>query len=242
MAIFQEKEKKREHEQNLRHQTNLNKGFIDQNLKINRRLEKEKILAPKKLESERVQLNALKRQITERNKSKTNLEIQELEEDLIHLKQHVELNPRKKELEDDNMDLNSKVLRTEKEIGVANSKSKEMQMLLDQRSRARQQENILMRGVQTEIITLKNQIDEASRINELNIVEKVKDHEEEDIRRMCFLMEELKKDIEYYEDRNRFEEEEIERMGNEKVIIQQDYIDSVQVRFLTLGFIFSSSY
>ena len=70
MAIFEEKEKKRENELLLREQTNQNKKYMDQNLKINRRIEKEKILAPKKKESERIQLNTLKRQISERNKSK----------------------------------------------------------------------------------------------------------------------------------------------------------------------------
>ena len=72
MAIFSKKEKKRENEHFLREQTNKNKKFMDQNLKINRRIEKEKILNPKKKESERIQLNTLKRQISERNKSKNN--------------------------------------------------------------------------------------------------------------------------------------------------------------------------
>lgn len=121
------------------------------------------------------------------------------------------------------------MLRTDKEIGVARSKTKEMQMLLDQRARARKQENQLMRQVKAEIQGLRDKIDEESRLNELNIVERVKTHEERDIRRMNFLMEELKKDIEYYEDRRRLEEEEIDRMGNEKVVLQQDFIDAVQV-------------
>jgi hypothetical protein len=69
MAIFEEQQKKREHETNLREQTNLNKQFVDQNLKINRKFEKEKILLPKKKESEKIQLGALQRQINERNKS-----------------------------------------------------------------------------------------------------------------------------------------------------------------------------
>lgn len=102
-------------------------------------------------------------------------------------------------------------------------------MLLDQRARARKQEDQLMREVKADIQRLKNRIDEESRLNELNIVERVKKHEEEEIRRMNFVMEELKKDIEYYEDRRRFEEEEIDRMGNEKVVLQQDFIDAVQV-------------
>jgi hypothetical protein len=72
MAIFEEREKKKENEQFLRDQTNQNKKFMDQNLKINRRIEKEKILAPKKKESEKIQLNTLKRQILERNKSECN--------------------------------------------------------------------------------------------------------------------------------------------------------------------------
>jgi hypothetical protein len=133
------------------------------------------------------------------------------------------------------MILIEKVLRTDKEIGVAKSKAKEMQMLLDQRARARKQENLIMRQAKEEIQNLKNKLDEASRLNELNIVEKVKEHEAKDIRRMNFLMEELKKDIEYYEDRRRFEEEEIDRMGNEKVVVQQDYIDSVQVSSVNLS-------
>ena len=105
----------------------------------------------------------------------------------------------------------------------------EMKMLLDQRARARKQENQLMRQVKENINSLKTKIDEASRLNELNIVEKVKTDEEHQIRKMSFLIQELKKDIEYYDDRRRFEEEEIDRMGNEKVIAQQDYIDAIQV-------------
>ena len=120
-------------------------------------------------------------------------------------------------------------MRTDKEIGVAKSKAMEMKMLLDQRARARKQENQLMRQVKENINSLKTKIDEASRLNELNIVEKVKTDEEHQIRKMSFLIQELKKDIEYYDDRRRFEEEEIDRMGNEKVIAQQDYIDAIQV-------------
>ena len=105
----------------------------------------------------------------------------------------------------------------------------EMKMLLDQRARARKQENQLMRQVKENINSLKTKIDEASRLNELKIVEKVKNDEEHQIRKMSFLIQELKKDIEYYDDRRRFEEEEIDRMGNEKVIAQQDYIDAIQV-------------
>ena len=66
------------------------------------------------------------------------------------------------------------MLRTDKEIGVAGSKTKEMTMLLNQRARARKQENQLMRSVKENIADLKNKIDEASRLNELNIVDKVK--------------------------------------------------------------------
>lgn len=72
MAIFEEQQKKKDHEINLREQTNLNKQFVDQNLKINRKFEKETILLPKKKESEKIQLGALQRQINDRNKSKIN--------------------------------------------------------------------------------------------------------------------------------------------------------------------------
>jgi cell division protein FtsB len=120
---------------------------------------------------------------------------------------------------------------------VAKSKALEMQMLLDQRSRARKVENLLMRQAKENIQNLKDQIDEASRLNELNIVEKVKDNEDFEIRKMNFLIQELKKDIEYYDDRRRFEEEEIDRMGNEKVIVQQDYIDAIQVTSIAYLFL-----
>ena len=106
-----------------------------------------------------------------------------------------------------------------------------MQMLLDQRARAREIENQMMREIRQQIEKLKDDIDEASRLNELNIVEEVQKDEEKQIREMAFVGEELRKEIEHYDDRARHEEEEIERMGNEKVIIQQDYIDSEQVCF-----------
>jgi chromosome segregation ATPase len=104
-----------------------------------------------------------------------------------------------------------------------------MNMLLNQRAKAREQENELMRVIKNEIQELKNKIDEETQINELNIMKKVKVLEEEEIRKMLFLSEELRKDIEYYVDRTQFEEEEIDRIGNEKVILQQDLIDSAQL-------------
>lgn len=125
--------------------------------------------------------------------------------------------------------MNAKILRTDQEIGVARSKAKEMNMLLNQRAKAREQENELMRIIKNEIQDLKNKIDEETQINELNIMKKVKVLEDEEIRKMIFLSEELRKDIEYYMDRIQFEEEEIDRIGNEKVILQQDLIDSTQL-------------
>ena len=102
-------------------------------------------------------------------------------------------------------------------------------MLLDQRSKARTNENKMMRQIRVQIEALKNNIDEASRLNELNIVDEVQLDQQKQMRQMAFIVEELRKEIEHYDDRARHEEEEIERMGNEKVIIQQDYIDSEQV-------------
>ena len=87
----------------------------------------------------------------------------------------------------------------------------------------------MMRQIRVQIEALKNKIDEASRLNELNIVDEVQLDQQKQMRQMAFIVEELRKEIEHYDDRARHEEEEIERMGNEKVIIQQDYIDSEQV-------------
>lgn len=70
MAIFEEKERKVQHEKLLKTENNEHKTYLDQNLKVNRQIEKEKILHPKKRESENLQLNALKKQILDRNKSK----------------------------------------------------------------------------------------------------------------------------------------------------------------------------
>ena len=69
MAIFEEKERKVQHEKLLKSENNEHKAYIDQNLKVNRKIEKEKILHPKKRESENIQLNSLKKQLIDRNKS-----------------------------------------------------------------------------------------------------------------------------------------------------------------------------
>lgn len=69
MAIFEEKERKVQHEKLLKSENCEHKAYIDQNLKVNRKIEKEKILHPKKRESENIQLNSLKKQLIDRNKS-----------------------------------------------------------------------------------------------------------------------------------------------------------------------------
>jgi len=225
LNIFEEKEFKTQKEEQLATIYSEYKQFADENLQLIRKLEKEKIINPQKKENESNYLFSLKSTLQQKDAL-----IKELETELDSLSSKIKLNPETKQLEQENLELEGKILRSEKEISVANAKIKETSMLLESRARDRENESAQKREIISKIELLRFKLDEANKLNELVIAQKVKEKEEFDIRETTKLLDAIRKEKESIFDRKRYEEEEIERMGNLKVTTQQDIIDMEETR------------
>ena len=153
------------------------KIYTDENLKMNRMLDKDRIQSSHKEEAIQNFKLKLKRDVDDRD-----IMITELQDDLDKLQSEQSLNPQVKQIEQENLELGGKLLKCEKEIGMASAKIKESEMLLEIRAQDREQESEQKRDLVNKILMIKLQIDEANKMNELVIQQKVKEKEDADIR------------------------------------------------------------
>lgn len=155
--------------------------------------------------------------------------VKEVQADVDLLSSEMSLNPMVKKYEQKNLELKGKILKCEKQIGLASQKIKEAEMLLDTRANEMELEAEQKRDLlnQKEIIQL--EIDEANKMNELIVQQKVREKEEADIRDKKREIEEVIKQRNLVQDRMQTEEDGIERIVQDKVTIQQDIIENEQI-------------
>lgn len=192
---------------------------------MTRDLEKDKVLSTHKSETVGKHKERFVRDIETKD-----LQIKELNDEIVYLEGAKNLNPETSRWENENNELQKKILNLEKEISLAQSKIKEAEFLMDTRRKERANESLLKRGLQNKIELLKIEIDDAHRMNELIIEQKVKEKQEvelkakeEDIRR-------VEDRIQNTRERTKLEEQEIERIVNDKVPLQQDIIEQEQIK------------
>lgn len=199
----------------------------DENLTIQRDLDKRKMMAPNRKERDENLRNKSKRELAAKDEH-----IVKLEDELEDLKTRASFNPMIEILETENKDLQEKSLRCEKEINIANSRIKEMQMALESRAREREREADQRRELIEKINHLKANIDKQNKVNELVIEQKVKEKEQKEIRDITKIKVEVKKDQTIHKDRLRACEENIDNMSQEKIGMHQDIHDAEQKQYV----------
>ena len=192
---------------------------------INRELEKTRVLSSHKNETA-----ATMRYKIERDIEAKDLKIKELREEIDKLEGSSSLNPQLSQTETENGELRRKILNLEKEISMAQAKIKEAEFIMDARRKERANENQLKRGLQNNIEMLRLKIDEAHRMNELIIEQKVKEKQEADLRQKDAEINKVNDRINNCKDRMAFEEQEIDKICHKKVTTQQEIIEQEQIK------------
>lgn len=193
------------------------------NLNMQRDLERKRMHAPATKENDEVIRNKRKREIAAKDEIITKL--QDEVEALFH---KTNFNPMHGILENENKDLQEKILRCDKEINIAKSRINEMKMQLESRAREREREGDQRREMIEKINVLKAEIDKQNRVNELVIEQKVKEKEQKEIRDIDRLKIQVKKEQDYVRNRIETLAKVIEDMATMKIGVQQDILDAEQ--------------
>ena len=199
------------------------KKLYDENLRIERDIDKRKMMAPNKRER-----NENIRAKTKRELAAKDEQIVKLEGELEEIKHKAEFNPMVNILEDENKQLHEKIISSERQIGLAQSKVKEMRMLLEQRAREREREGDQRRELNEKIENLKTEIEKQNKVNELVIEQKVKEKEQKEIRDISKQIQETHKLQNMMKERIRTATESIDTMSGDKVTMQQEFLDQEQ--------------
>lgn len=192
---------------------------------INRELEKERVLSSHKNETA-----ASHRYKMERDIEAKDAKIKELSEEIDKLDGASSLNPQISATETENNELRRKILNLEKEISMAQAKIKEAEFVLEARRKERANESQLKRQLQNNIEMLRLKIDEAHRMNELIIEQKVKEKQEADLRQKDTEITRVSDRMNNVKERMAFEEQEIDKICQKKVTTQQEIIEQEQVK------------
>jgi len=155
-------------------------------------------------------------------------QINNLTHDVTELKSKSAFNPDVTKLENENLDLKARIIQCEREINMAVTKVKEMDMLMEIRSKERQGEAEQRRNLNQRIAQIKTKIEEENKANEMVIAEKVKVKEEKEKNDIKKLIETKIKEKNILADRKITIESVIEQAIQEKVGIQQDTLDHDQ--------------
>lgn len=223
MAFLNERNRRVQSEKDFRKLQHGIKEVNDQNLKMQRDLERESVLV-----HNREEMLVAKRQ-------KTKEDLQAKEDWIVSLSRDVEkkraaatYNPEITIIENENLDLTSKVIRCEKEANIARAKVREMEMFLDSRRRERQLEAQQKRDLVTKIEQVKFQIDEQNKMNEVEIKKKVEDKENKERKDLNKEIEEVKTGKTVVRQRQQEKEDAIRELAQEKMGVQQDVLSLEQ--------------
>lgn len=192
---------------------------------MTRDLEREKILSTHKNETQEKNRERFRRDIETKDQ-----QIQELGEEIEKLKGEGSLNPKCNSVDAENNEMQKKILHLDKEISLAQGKIKEAEFLMETRRLERANESLMKRNLQNKIEMIKVQIDEAHRMNEIIIEHKVKEKQENEIRNKVAEIMRVEDRIHNTQERMAKEEQEIERICNDKVPLQQDIIEQEQIK------------
>lgn len=189
----------------------------DENLKMTRDLERENILVHHKEDTLK---NARKKTLDDL-KSKDQW-LTQLEAEVIKKRSEATFNPVVDMLENENLDLSSKLLMLEKEINMALNRVKETEMFLELRSKERESEAEMKRELILKISQFKFQIEEQNKMNEIEIQKKVEAKEAKDRKDLEKELDEVKRTKTLTKQRQHEKEDHLKEMAQDRVGLQQD--------------------
>jgi hypothetical protein len=217
MAYLNEKHKREDFEKEFKKQQALLKAKNTENLGMIRDLEKESLLVHHREEM----LKNMRLKTTEDLKAKEKWMIS-LDAEVVKKRSMVTSNPELTIFANENLELNSKLLKSEKETNLAIAKVKEMEMFLETRSKERELEADLKRTLVAKISQVKFYIEEQNKINEIEIKEKVEAKEEKEKKDLEKEIQEFINQKETVKQRQKLKEDHIEEMAQDKMGLQQD--------------------
>jgi len=226
-AVINEKNTKVDLEKELKQIQEEVKKTNDENLNMQREIEKRRMMAPNRKERDENLRNKSKRELAAKDEL-----ITKLQDEVEDVKNKANFNPMVEILDNENKDLQEKILRCEKEINIANSRVKEMMMQLESRAREREREGDQRREIIEKINQYRAEIDKNNKVNELVIEQKVKEKEQKEIRDIEKLKLEVKKEQAIMRERVKAAEEAIDNMAQEKIGMQQDILDVEQKEYV----------
>ena len=195
----------------------------DQNLNMTRKLEREGLLIAHNKE----QLKIHQDKQSQRLKDKAAI-IVKLTIEVNELRNKCSFNPDVPRLENENLDLQAKIIQCERESNISITKIKEMEMNLEILARDRQIKSEEKRDLQQKILIVKNKIEDESKVNELVIQDRVKQREEKEKKELEKQLLLKRKEKHMAEDQKENIERTLENIIQEKVELQQDTLDHDQ--------------
>jgi len=212
-----EKHRREENEKEFKKLQAVLKEKNTENLQMTRDLERESILVHHKEE------------VLKNKRLKTVEGLKDKDKWIISLQDELELkrsqatfNPEINILENENLELNGKMITCEKQINLSIAKVKEMEMFLETRSKEREFEADLKRGLIAKIAQVQFMIEEQNKINELEIQKKVKEKEDKEKRDLEKEITEVKNLKTVTKQRQEVKEDNVREMTQEKMGLQQD--------------------
>lgn len=187
------------------------KRINDENVSIHRNVQRLKVLGPQTEEQEKHKVRALQGISTQRDE-----QILAFEDELQRLVDKMSLDASKTRLEQENIALEERLMKLEKQMSMAQIRIRETEVILDGKTRERENEAILRRELINNIDKLRFQLEEALRFGDTQMDQKINQRHNAIIRGLQRKIEATGKEIAYYDDRKRFEEKDIERMTSQK--------------------------
>jgi len=217
MAYLNEKHRREEQEKEFRRLQLMYKEKNNENLQMTRDLERESLRIQHKEEA----LKNKRLKTLEDLKSKDKWLVS-LQDEVEKKRSQATFNPEISILENENLELNGKIINCEKQINLAVAKVKEMEMFLETRSREREMEAELKRDLMGKIAQVQFWIEEQNKINEIEIAKKVKEKEDKEKRDLEKEIHEVKNLKTATKQRQEQKEDHIKEMTQDKMGVQQD--------------------
>lgn len=228
IGLFDEKEHKIARDKRF---TEMNEGLKkmnDENVFLLRKLEKEKILKPQTRENDANQIFSLKSKITQ---NEENIKVLEKELEIIGVQ--IKANQEQRNLQQQNLEIESKILKIEKDMASFNMKTEDLLSNLELNKSKRvfelQQKKVLV----SKIEELRRKIEDNSKVNDILISQKVVEKQKEDLNKALFKIDKLRREKEFIFEQIKKEEGKIDCAVQEKTTLKQQEFEEKDLSDLT---------
>ena len=192
------------------------KSLNDENMTIQRNVQRLKALGPQMEEQEKQKLKALQALSVQKDEQVTALE--DKVQDLVD---RMGVDITKSRMEQENLNLEERLSRLEKQINMAKVRIRETELILEGKAKERNNEAMVRRDLTVEIDNLRFKLDEAERFGDAQIDQQIKQRHNAIIRDFQRKIEATAKETGYYSDRRQLEEDDIQKMTGQKVELKE---------------------